>query len=60
MSGDDWRAWWLATAALAIADGDPSELDRARNQACALIAQNRALVAPPRLCPAHGIHQSSQ
>lgn len=49
---DDWRAWWLATMALKDAHGDPSELDHARNQACELIARNRALVAPPQLCPA--------
>ena len=48
---EDWRAWWLATTSLENAKGDPAELDRARTRACALIAQNRALVAPPRLCP---------
>jgi len=47
---EDWRAWWLATTSLESANGDPAELDRARTRACALIAQNRALVAPPRLC----------
>lgn len=49
---EDWRAWWLATTSLENANGDPTELDRARTRACTLIAQNRALVAPPRLCPA--------
>jgi hypothetical protein len=34
-----------------VAHGDPAEIGRARARACALIAQNRALVAPPRLCP---------
>ncbi|HEX3765654.1 MAG TPA: hypothetical protein VHW23_43460, partial [Kofleriaceae bacterium] len=48
---DDWRAWWLATMALEDAGAEPAELDRARGQACALIARNGALVAPPRLCP---------
>jgi hypothetical protein len=48
---EDWRAWWLATTSLENANGDPAEIDRARTRACALIAQNRALVAPPRLCP---------
>jgi uncharacterized protein DUF1570 len=48
---EDWRAWWLATTSLENAHGDPAELDRTRTRACALIAQNRALVAPPRLCP---------
>jgi Protein of unknown function (DUF1570) len=47
---DDWRAWWLATLALENG-GDPDELDRARQQACALLARNGALVAPPQLCP---------
>ncbi len=47
----DWRAWWLDTIALEGGGGDPAELDHARGQACALIAGNRALVAPPRLCP---------
>lgn len=49
---DDWRAWWLAALALENGRGDPAELDRARGQACALLARNGALVAPPRLCPA--------
>jgi len=57
---DDWRAWWLATAALEDAHADPSELDSARGRACALVAQNRALVAPPRLCPAGSADQSSR
>jgi hypothetical protein len=48
----DWRAWWLAAMALEADDGDPSELDHVRGQACTLLARNRALVAPPRLCPA--------
>jgi hypothetical protein len=48
---DDWRAWWLATIALDSGGGDRAELDHARSQACALVARNRALVAPPRLCP---------
>jgi hypothetical protein len=48
---EDWRAWWLATTSLENAHGDPAELARTRARACALIAQNRALVAPPRLCP---------
>jgi len=48
---DDWRAWWLAAMAIERDGGEPAELDRARGQACALIARNRALVAPPRLCP---------
>ena len=45
----DWRAWWLDSMALEA--GDPAELDHARSQACGLLAHNRALVAPPRLCP---------
>jgi hypothetical protein len=49
---DDWRAWWLEAIALQDAAGDPSELDRARNRACERIARNRALLAPPQLCPA--------
>jgi hypothetical protein len=49
---DDWRAWWLAVLALEDGGGEPSELDHARGQACALLARNRAVVAPPRLCPA--------
>jgi hypothetical protein len=49
---DDWRAWWLAALALDNGRGDPAELDHARSQACALLARNGALVAPPRLCPA--------
>jgi len=48
----DWRAWWLAAVAL-VDGGDPAELDHARGQACALLASNRAVVAPPRLCPAN-------
>jgi hypothetical protein len=55
----DWRAWWLAAMALEDGRGDPSELDHARSEACALIARNRALVAPPRLCPA-GLRASAQ
>lgn len=47
----DWRAWWLAAVSL-IDGGDPAELERDRGQACALLASNRAVVAPPRLCPA--------
>lgn len=54
---DDWRAWWLATIALENG-GDPDELDRARSQACELLARNDALVAPPRLCPAD-LHASA-
>jgi hypothetical protein len=54
---DDWRAWWLAAIALEDNAGDPSELDHARSQACERIARNRALQAPPRLCPA-GIRAS--
>lgn len=50
----DWRAWWLATVALEDG-GDPVELDHARSQACGLLARNRALVAPPRLCPPHAV-----
>jgi hypothetical protein len=57
---DDWRAWWLATGALEDAHGDPSELEAARGRACALIARNRALVAPPRLCPTRSAGQSSR
>jgi hypothetical protein len=55
---DDWRAWWLAAVALDSGRGDPAELDRAREQACELLARNGALVAPPRLCPA-GLHAST-
>ena len=41
-------------AAVALVDGgDPAELDHSRGQACALLASNRAVVAPPRLCPAN-------
>jgi hypothetical protein len=54
---DDWRAWWLAAIALENG-GDPDELDRARQQACALLARNGALVAPPELCPA-ALHAST-
>jgi len=55
---DDWRAWWLAALALENDRGDPAELDRARGQACELLARNAALVAPPQLCPA-GLHAST-
>jgi hypothetical protein len=55
---DDWRAWWLAAVALENG-GAPGELDRARRQACALLALNGALVAPPRLCPAD-LHASTR
>jgi hypothetical protein len=48
---DDWRAWWLATMALDDGRGDAGELEAARRRACGLLARNRALVAPPRLCP---------
>lgn len=48
----DWRAWWLAAVAL-MGGGDPAALAHARDQACALLAGNRAVVAPPRLCPAN-------
>ena len=57
---DDWRAWWLATMALRNAHGDPSELDRAREQACTLMVRNRALVGAPQLCPASGTSESSR
>jgi hypothetical protein len=57
---DDWRAWWLAATALAEAQGDPSELEAARSRACGLIAQNRALEAPPQLCDGRGFHSSSR
>lgn len=55
---DDWRAWWLATLALENG-GDPDELDRARRQACELLARNGALVAPPKLCPGN-LHASAR
>jgi len=48
---DDWRAWWLAFGALSAAPGTESEATAAAGKACALIAQNPALVAPPKLCP---------
>jgi hypothetical protein len=49
--GDDWRAWWLEAFAISAARGDPAELQTAATKACALIAQNPAVVAPPKLCP---------
>jgi hypothetical protein len=48
---DDWRAWWLATTALSEAQGDPAEVEHGRGKACQLIEQNRAVIAPPWLCP---------
>lgn len=51
--GDDWRAWWLASQAIAGENRDPAEAAAAAAKACALIAENPALVAPPKLCPAN-------
>ena len=51
--GDDWRAWWLASQAIADENRDPAEAAAAAAKACALIAENPALMAPPNLCPAN-------
>jgi len=57
--GDDWRAWWLAAIALSRGAASPQEIDAARTKACALLAQNPALVAPPSLCADRGLEPSS-
>ena len=46
---DDWRAWWLAATAASARDAS-SDRDAAASEACARIALNPALVAPPKLC----------
>jgi len=48
----DWRAWFLAALAIASGHGDPEEAEAARKRACALIAHNPAVLAPPGMCPA--------
>ncbi len=50
---DDWRAWWLASTAISAEHGNEAEAEAAAAKACALIAQNPAVLAPPKLCPAH-------
>jgi hypothetical protein len=49
--GDDWRAWWLQAYAISATHGDPADLQVAATQACTLLAENPAVVAPPGLCP---------
>jgi hypothetical protein len=54
---EDWRAWWTAAIALSHEGRDANEIANARTAACALFAQNPALVAPSDLCvrqPARG------
>jgi hypothetical protein len=48
--GDDWRTWWLASIALTAAQRPQPEIDAVAQKACALLAQNPALVAPRDLC----------
>jgi hypothetical protein len=47
---DDWRAWWFAAGVLSHAGADAKEISNARTAACALFAQNPALLAPSDLC----------
>ncbi len=48
--GEDWRAWWYAWLTISAEDGDTAEARAAAAKACALIAENPAVVAPPKLC----------
>jgi hypothetical protein len=47
---DDWRAWWMAAMALRHDGGNAAEASAAAARACALIARNPAVRAPPELC----------
>lgn len=49
--GDDWRAFWLEAIVLQKIQGLEGDARAAADKACALIAKNAALTAPPGLCP---------